>query len=392
MRRRGSPWPWRSLVAADGRRRMRPATQQRRRRQRRPNLPTEDRPRRGPAQPHRLGGLHPAEWVKPFEKQTGCQVHAKYAGSSDEMVTLMRQGGGSQYDMVSASGDASLRLIRGGDVAPVNVEPDPGLEGLHPAAEVAAAQHRRRQALRRSRCSGGRTRCSTTPRRSAPRRRAGRRSTDPKYKGQVTVPDNPIQIADAALYLSKTKPEPGHQGPVRADTRAARRRGRAAQAAAAADQEVLGAGLRRDRPVQERRRRDRRVVAVPDEHAAGRQGAGQGHDPVGGRDRLGGHVDAVVEGEAPELRLQVDEVDLRRRRSRPSRRSPSARRRPTRKACRRWTRSRRARARSTTRTPRRRTSTRSSSGRRRSSDCGNGKTGLHRLHRRGSRAWTEIKG
>ena len=29
---------------------------------------------------------------------------------------------------------------------------------------------------------------------------------DPKYKGKITVPDNPIQIADAALYLSKTQP------------------------------------------------------------------------------------------------------------------------------------------------------------------------------------------
>jgi putative spermidine/putrescine transport system substrate-binding protein len=66
-------------------------------------------------------GYAQPEWVKPFEAQTGCVVHAKYAGSSDEMVTLMRQGGGSQYDMVSASGDASLRLIRGGIVAPMNV-------------------------------------------------------------------------------------------------------------------------------------------------------------------------------------------------------------------------------------------------------------------------------
>ena len=66
-------------------------------------------------------GYAQPEWVKPFEKQSGCVVHAKYAGSSDEMVTLMRQGGGSQYDMVSASGDASLRLIRGGDVAQMNV-------------------------------------------------------------------------------------------------------------------------------------------------------------------------------------------------------------------------------------------------------------------------------
>src|SRR6476646_3474074 len=67
------------------------------------------------------GYLQP-QWVTPFQKSTGCTVHPKYAGSSDEMVTLMRSGGGSQYDMVSASGDASLRLIYGKDVQPVNVK------------------------------------------------------------------------------------------------------------------------------------------------------------------------------------------------------------------------------------------------------------------------------
>src|SRR3989454_10904506 len=71
-------------------------------------------------------GYLDAKWVKPFEQQTGCKVQGKYAGSSDEMVTLMRSGGGGQYDMVSASGDASLRLIYGKDVQPVNVNMVPG--------------------------------------------------------------------------------------------------------------------------------------------------------------------------------------------------------------------------------------------------------------------------
>ena len=34
-----------------------------------------------------------------------------------------------------------------------------------------------------------------------------------KYTGQITVPDNPIQIADAALYLSKTQPNLGITDP-----------------------------------------------------------------------------------------------------------------------------------------------------------------------------------
>jgi putative spermidine/putrescine transport system substrate-binding protein len=77
-------------------------------------------------------GYTQAQWVAPFTKATGCEVNKKYAGSSDEMVTLMRQGGGSQYDMVSASGDASLRLIYGKDVQPVNVNLIPDWKNFVP--------------------------------------------------------------------------------------------------------------------------------------------------------------------------------------------------------------------------------------------------------------------
>src|SRR5215475_4717052 len=71
-------------------------------------------------------------WIKPFEAETGCKVNRKYAGSSDEMVALMRQGGGSEYDLVSASGDASLRLIYGGDVQPIDVKFIPDFENFVP--------------------------------------------------------------------------------------------------------------------------------------------------------------------------------------------------------------------------------------------------------------------
>src|SRR5437660_5490774 len=57
------------------------------------------------------------DWVHPFEKATGCIVHDKIGNTSDEMVQLMKTG---QYDGVSASGDATLRLVYGGQVAPVN--------------------------------------------------------------------------------------------------------------------------------------------------------------------------------------------------------------------------------------------------------------------------------
>ena len=62
-----------------------------------------------------------------FEQQTGCKVNVKIGNTSDEMVTLMRTG---QYDGVSASGDATLRLIAAGDVAPVNTDLVPNYEDV----------------------------------------------------------------------------------------------------------------------------------------------------------------------------------------------------------------------------------------------------------------------
>ena len=77
-------------------------------------------------------------WVAPFEKQTGCKVTAKYAGSSNDMFNLMTSGGGGQYDMVSASGDASLRLIYAGAVAEVNVKLIPAYKDFFKAFQSPA--------------------------------------------------------------------------------------------------------------------------------------------------------------------------------------------------------------------------------------------------------------
>jgi putative spermidine/putrescine transport system substrate-binding protein len=67
------------------------------------------------------GSTDPAyDWVTQFEEETGCQVNVKVAGTSDEMVALMQEGSG--FDLVTASGDASLRLIYGETVQPVNTE------------------------------------------------------------------------------------------------------------------------------------------------------------------------------------------------------------------------------------------------------------------------------
>jgi putative spermidine/putrescine transport system substrate-binding protein len=157
-------------------------------------------------------GYTQPQWVKPFEKQTGCDVNAKYAGSSDEMVTLMRQGGGSQYDMVSASGDASLRLIRGGNVQPVNVNLIPSYKDFIPQLQSPPHNTVDNKHYGISLQWGPNTLLWNT-KKVSPTPDSWAAIYDPKYKGMVTVPDNPIQIADAALYLSKKDSSLGIKDP-----------------------------------------------------------------------------------------------------------------------------------------------------------------------------------
>jgi putative spermidine/putrescine transport system substrate-binding protein len=162
-------------------------------------------------------GYTQPQWVKPFTKATGCKVNAKYAGSSDEMVTLMRQGGGSQYDMVSASGDASLRLIYGKDVQPINVNLIPDYKNFIPALKSPPHNTIKGVHYGLSLQWGPNTLLYNT-KVVKPAPTSWSAIYNKKYKGKVTVPDNPIQIADAALYLSKTNKSLGITDPYELDS------------------------------------------------------------------------------------------------------------------------------------------------------------------------------
>jgi putative spermidine/putrescine transport system substrate-binding protein len=154
-------------------------------------------------------------WRKPFEQQTGCKIHLKDAGSSNEMVSLMRTGGGGgggQYDMVSASGDATLRLIYGGDVRPVNVHLIPDWNNFIP--ELKSPAHNTVNGVHYGvSLQWGPNTLLYNTKTVKPAPTSWGALYDPANKGKITVPNNTIQIADAALYLSKTKPSLGITDP-----------------------------------------------------------------------------------------------------------------------------------------------------------------------------------
>src|SRR5258705_7468172 len=162
------------------------------------------------------GSTDPAvDWVSDFEKTTGCKVNNKPGGTSDEMVTLMKSG---DYDVVSASGDASLRLIYGGDVAPVNTDLVPNYKDVFDGLKLKAwnsvngvpygIPHGRGANLLMSR---------TDVVKPAPTSWDVVFDANQPYKGKVTAYDSPIYIADAALYLMKTKPDLGIKNPYALD-------------------------------------------------------------------------------------------------------------------------------------------------------------------------------
>lgn len=177
-----------------------------------PNLPTEIGKGEGQLNIVAWEGYAQDDWVKPFEAATSCKVNRKYAGSSDEMVTLMRQGGGSEYDLVSASGDASLRLIYGGVVQPLNVDLIEDYKNFLP--ELQSPPHNTLGKLHYglSYDWGPNTLIYNTEK-VTPAPTSWSAIYSDAYKGKVTVPDNPIQIADAALYLMAHKPELGIKDP-----------------------------------------------------------------------------------------------------------------------------------------------------------------------------------
>ena len=269
------------------------------------------------------------DWVSDFEQQTGCNVNVKIGNTSDEMVTLMQTG---EYDGVSASGDATLRLIRSGDVSPVNTDLIPNyadvFEGLKDQpfnsvdGQMYGVPHGRGANLLMWNTDDGHARRPTAGASSGTRTR--------RTPGKVTAYDSPIYIADAALYLKATQPDLGIDNVYELDDdqfNAAvdllkKQRGIIGEywsdytkemSAFSGGESVLGTTWQ--------------VIA---NLLAGRRGAGRDDAARGGLDRLVGHLDDLVQGRSIRTACTCGwTASSRRRRTRPWR-SGSARRLRTR--------------------------------------------------------------
>ena len=159
------------------------------------------------------------DWVTPFEDATGCQVNVTYGDTSDEMVTLMRQGGGTVYDGVSASGDASVRLIAGGDVGAIDTSLFPQFANVIGPLQPEGGTNNRHYVIDGNVYGtpymyGPNFLMYNTDKVSpAPTSWDVTFESDSPYAGSITVYDSPIYIADAAMYLMAHNPDLGITDP-----------------------------------------------------------------------------------------------------------------------------------------------------------------------------------
>jgi putative spermidine/putrescine transport system substrate-binding protein len=157
------------------------------------------------------------DWVTEFEKNTSCKVSVKTAATSDEMVALMNEGG---FDLVTASGDASLRLVAGKRVQPINTDLIPSWKTVDERLQNAPWNTVNGVHYGTPYLWGPNVLMYNTDafKDEAPKswNVVFEEMTLPdgkSNKGRVQAYDGPIHIADAAQYLMAHKPDLGIKNP-----------------------------------------------------------------------------------------------------------------------------------------------------------------------------------
>jgi putative spermidine/putrescine transport system substrate-binding protein len=158
------------------------------------------------------GEVDPAyNWVGPFEEKTGCKVNTTDMTDSNNGVALIQSGG---YDGISASGDATTRLIAGGYVAPVDTSMLPNyanvFEGLKnlPHNTVDGVNYGVPHGRGPNLLAFNTEVVTPEPTTWDPVWEGGS-----DYAGKISVYDSSIYIADAALHLMTKRPELGIKDP-----------------------------------------------------------------------------------------------------------------------------------------------------------------------------------
>lgn len=155
------------------------------------------------------------DWVTAFEEETGCDTTVKYFGTSDEAVQLFSTG---EYDVVSASGDASLRIVYGDQAAELDTSRLENYDDLAPFLREQANNSVDGKVYGIPHGWGANLlQYNTEVVTPAPTSWSAVFDPESPYAGKITAYDSPIYIADAALLLMKTQPDLGIENPYALD-------------------------------------------------------------------------------------------------------------------------------------------------------------------------------
>jgi putative spermidine/putrescine transport system substrate-binding protein len=154
-----------------------------------------------------------AQLTEEFTAATGCAVNTKDGASSDDMISLIQTGA---YDGVSASGNASVRLMATGEVAPIDTDFVPNYADVQEGIKNQDYNSLDGQPY-------------GVPHGRGPNYLMFRNDIVPEdtdswsviwedeglqeYAGKISIYDDSIFIADAAVYLKATQPDLGIDSP-----------------------------------------------------------------------------------------------------------------------------------------------------------------------------------
>lgn len=150
-------------------------------------------------------GYTDPSFTQTFEEQTGCTIKATYAGSSDEMFAKFRAGGGRNYDLISASGDITERLYQAKLVRPIDTSQLDNYSAIFDSFQNGRWNTFDGQPYGVTFAWGPNVLVYNTEAVS-PVPDSWDILFDQRYAGKITLPDNPMTIADVALWLGKPDP------------------------------------------------------------------------------------------------------------------------------------------------------------------------------------------
>lgn len=150
------------------------------------------------------------DWVTSFEEDTGCEVNATNMSDSNNGVSLIQSG---EYDGISASGDATTRLIASGLVAPVNTDIFDNYGNVF--ADLKDLPHNTVDGVNYGVPHGrGPNLLAYNTEEMAEAPTSWSAVFDgADNAGDISIYDSSIFIADAALYLKNTQPDLGIEDP-----------------------------------------------------------------------------------------------------------------------------------------------------------------------------------